>query len=109
MEMVAKRFEVWLVNPEPTIGREIRKTRPCVIVSPDVINKFLDTVITAPLTSTIRSYPTRVSCTFQKKNGEVALDQIRSVDKIRLIKKLGTLDNTTCKIICEILQEMFEY
>lgn len=107
--MVAKRFEVWLVNLDPAIGREIKKTRPCVIVSPDVINKFLDTVITAPLTSTIRSYPTRVSCTFQKKNGEVALDKIRSVDKIRLIRKLGALDNAACKIICEILQEMFEY
>ena len=67
MGMVAKRFEVWLVNLDATTGREIKKTRPCVIVSPDVINKFLDTVITAPLTSTIRSYPTRVSCTFQKK------------------------------------------
>jgi len=109
MGMVAKRFEVWLVNLDPAIGREIKKTRPCVIVSPEVINKFLDTVITAPLTSTIRSYPTRVSCTFQKKNGEVALDQIRSVDKIRLIRKLGTLDDSTCKLICEILQEMFEY
>ena len=109
MGMVAKRFEVWLVNLDPATGREIKKTRPCVIVSPEVINKFLDTVITAPLTSTIRSYPTRVSCTFQKKNGEVALDQIRSVDKIRLIRKLGTLDNATCKLICEILQEMFEY
>jgi len=109
MGMVAKRFEVWLVNLDATTGREIKKTRTCVIVSPDVINKFLDTVITAPLTSTIRSYPTRVSCTFQKKNGEVALDQIRSVDKIRLIRKLGTLDDSTCKLICEILQEMFEY
>jgi len=107
--MVIKRFEVWLVNLDPTMGSEIKKTRPCLIVSPDVINKYLDTVIAAPLTSTIRAYPTRVNCTFQKKHGEIALDQIRSVDKIRLVRKLGSLDNATCQIVCELLQEIFEY
>ena len=107
--MVVKRFKVWLVNLDPTIGSEIKKTRPCLIVSPEAINKYLDTVIAAPLTSTIRSYPTRVNCTFQKKNGEIALDQIRSVDKIRLVRKLGTLDNATCEMVCELLQEIFQY
>ena len=107
--MVIKRFEVWLINLDPTLGSEIKKTRPCVIVSPDAINKYLDTIIAVPLTSTIRSYPTRINCTFQRKKGEVALDQIRSVDKTRLIRKIGTLDNATCKAICELLQEMFEY
>jgi mRNA interferase MazF len=107
--MVIKRFEVWLINLDPTLRGEIKKTRPCLIVSPDAINKYLDTIIAVPLTSTIRSYPTRINCTFQRKKGEVALDQIRSVDKTRLIRKIGTLDNATCKVICELLQEMFEY
>src|SRR6476660_9880866 len=109
MDMVVKRFEVWLVNLDPTIGSEIKKTRPCLIVSPDDINKYLDTVIAVPLTSTIRAYPTRVNCTFQKRNGEIALDQVRSLDKIRLIRKLGTLDKATCQTVCELLQEIFEY
>src|SRR3954471_4710332 len=109
MDMVIKRFEVWLINLVPTIGSEIKKTRPCLIVSPDAINKYLDTIIAAPLTSTIRSYPTRINCTLQRKKGEAALDQIRSVDKTRLIRKIGTLDNATSKAICELLQEMFEY
>jgi mRNA interferase MazF len=107
--MVIRRFDVWLVNLEPTIGSEIKKTRPCLIVSPDVINKYLDTVIATPLTSTRHDYPTRVNCTFHKKQGEIALDQIRSVDKLRLVRKLGSLDNTTCQIVCELLQEIFEY
>jgi mRNA interferase MazF len=107
--MVIKRFDVWLVILDPTIGSEIKKTRPSLIVSPDVINKYLDTVIAAPLTSTIHAYPTRVNCTFQKKHGQIALDQIRSVDKIRLVRKLGSLDNTTCQTVCELLREIFEY
>ena len=107
--MVVKRFEVWLVNLDPTIGSEIKKTRPCLIVSPDDINKYLDTVIAAPLTSATRAYPTRVNCTFQKRNGEVTLDQIRTVDKKRFIRKLGTLDKATCETVCELLQEIFQY
>jgi len=107
--MVVKRFEVWLINLDPTTGSEIKKSRPCLIVSPEAINKYLDTVIVAPMTSSIKSYPTRVACTFQRKDGEVALDQIRTVDKKRLIKKLGSMDTATNNLVCDLLQEMFEY
>jgi mRNA interferase MazF len=107
--MVVKRFEVWLINLDPTVGSEIKKSRPCLIVSPEAINKYLNTIIAAPMTSTIKGYPTRVACTFQKINGEIALDQVRAVDKKRLIKKLGSLDTDTNNVVCEILQEMFEY
>ena len=83
------RGDVYLVDLNPTKGAEIKKTRPAVIISPDEMNSTTKTVIIAPLTSTIRAYPFRVECTFQKKNGQLALDQIRSLDKKRLIKKLG--------------------
>ena len=83
------RGDVYLVDLNPTKGAEIKKTRPAVIISPDEMNSTIKTVIIAPLTSTIRAYPFRVECTFQKKNGQLALDQIRSLDKKRLIKKLG--------------------
>ena len=78
--MVAKRFEVWLGSLDPVQGSEIAKTRPCVIVSPDVINRYLATMPVAPLTSTIRNYPSRLPCTIAGKNGQIALDQIRTVD-----------------------------
>ncbi len=107
--MVVKRFEVWLINLDPTVGSEIKKSRPCLIVSPEAINKYLDTVIAAPMTSTIRNYPTRVACIFQKIKGEIALDQIRTVDKKRLIKKLGHIDTATNILVSDLLQEMFEY
>lgn len=107
--MVVKRFEVWLVNLDPTIGREIRKTRPCLIISPDVTNKYLDTVTAAPMTSIIKTYPTRVTCVFQKRQGQVVLDQIRTVDKIRLVKKLGTMDEKTSKVVCDLLVQFFKY
>ena len=84
--MVINRFEVWLVNLEPTLGSEINKTRPCLVISPDVVNKHLNTITVAAMTGTIRPYPTRVNCNFQKRLGQVALDQMRSVDKIRFIK-----------------------
>ncbi len=107
--MVIRRFEVWLVNLDPTIGKEIKKTRPCLVISPDVANKYLDTIIGAPMTTTIRNYPTRVNCVFQKKRGQVAIDQIRSLDKTRLVKKLGTLNEQVCKVICETLLEYFAF
>ncbi|HSJ23178.1 MAG TPA: type II toxin-antitoxin system PemK/MazF family toxin [Longimicrobiales bacterium] len=87
--MVVSRFDVFLVNLDPTVGSDIRKTRPCVVISPDEMNRFIRTVIVAPLTSKGRRYPTRVDCRFDKKDGQVVLDQIRTVDKARLIKKLG--------------------
>ena len=109
MGMVIKRFEVWLVNLDTATGSEIKKTRPALIVSPDVTNKHLHTVIAAPLTSTIRHYPTRVVCVFQKKHGQIALDQLRAIDKTRLVKRLGKMDEKTNRVVCELLKEFFKY
>jgi len=107
--MEVARFEVYLVALDPTLGSEIQKTRPCVVVSPDEINRHLQTVIVAPMTTKGRSYPTRVPCTFQGTEGQVALDQIRTVDKVRLVKKLGSLEGETEGEgeVLSILQEMF--
>ncbi len=106
--MVVKRFEVWLVNLEPTLGSEINKTRPCLIISADVVNKHLNTITVAAMTSAGKPYPTRITCVFQKRNGQIALDQIRSVDKIRFIKKLGVMDKKTSGIVCDVLAELFK-
>lgn len=104
------RFDVCLIDLEPTIGAELRKIRPCVIISPDEMNlSNLKTIIIAPVTSTIRmNYPTRISIFFDEKNGQVPLDQIRVVDRIRIIKKLGTISKTEQQNILRILHEMFE-
>ena len=107
--MGVNRFEVWLVDLDPTIGSEISKTRPCVVISPDETNKYLNTVTVAALTSSQKKYPTRVNCEFKGKAGQVALDQIRSIDKMRLVKKLGKLDTSTAKMICEKIQSLFSY
>jgi mRNA interferase MazF len=109
MVMVVRRFEVWLVNLDPAIGKEIKKTRPCLIVSPDEANKYLETIVLAPMTTIIRNYPTRIHCVFQRKTGQVAIDQIRSLDKRRLVKKLGTLNEEVCKIVCKTLLEYFAF
>ena len=105
--MVAKRFEVYLVNLDPTIGREIKKTRPCLIISPDEMNQHIATVIIAPMTTQGRSYPTRIPCEFQGKAGQIVLDQIRTVDRARLVKKLGQIDSATQKAVLLLLAEMF--
>ena len=105
--MVAKRFEVYLVNLDPTVGSEIQKTRPCVVVSPDEMNRRIATVIIAPMTTQGRTYPTRVPCDFQGKSGQVVLDQLRTVDKSRLIKRLGDLAEAEQKAILLKLSEMF--
>jgi len=104
-----QRFEVWLVNLDPTLGSEINKTRPCVVISPDELNQFLRTVTITALTSTQRAYPSRVDCQFQGKAGQVALDHIRSVDKVRLICKLGIISTATAKEVCDRLSELFQY
>jgi mRNA interferase MazF len=104
---VVKRFEVYLVNLDPTLGSEIRKTRPCVIISPDEMNRPLSTVIVAPMTSTIRGYPSRIACTFTGKEGEIVLDQIRTVDKGRLVRRLGTIESTAQDGVLARLAEMF--
>jgi mRNA interferase MazF len=105
--MVTKRFDVFLVNLDPTVGQEIRKARPCLIISPDEMNRFISTVIIAPMTTSGREYPTRIPCTFQGKQGQVVLDQIRTVDKIRLTQKLGRIDKPTQDNVLAVLQEMF--
>ena len=105
--MVIRRFDVYLINLDPTIGSEIKKTRPCLVISPDEMNRWIRTVIVAPMTTKGRSYPTRVSCQFQGKEGQVALDQIRTVDKSRLIKKLGRLNEKEQDEALAILAEMF--
>lgn len=107
MELVAKRFEVYLINLDPTIGSEIKKTRPCLIISPDEMNAHIATVLVAPMNTKGLAYPTRVSCKFQGKDGQIVLDQIRTVDKTRLVKKLGTISATTQKAALAVLTEMF--
>lgn len=106
--MVINRFEVHLVALDPTIGSEIRKTRPCLVVSPDDMNHALRTAIVAPMTTKGRPYPTRVSCRFKGKDGQVVLDQIRSVDQSRLVKKLGRIDSQSATEVLDLLREMFE-
>ena len=104
-----RRYEVYLVNLDPTLGVEIQKTRPCVVVSPDEMNRHIGTVIIAPMTSTRRAYPTRVTVTFQRKTGQIALDQIRTVDKSRLIRRLGALPEARGRDVAGVLREMFAY
>lgn len=107
MGMVVKRFDVFLVNLDPTVGSEIQKTRPCVIISPDEMNRYIATVIIAPMTTKGKQYPTRVVSQFQGKDGQIVLDQIRTVDKNRLIKKLGRINPDEQKMLLDILAEMF--
>jgi mRNA interferase MazF len=106
--MVVQRFDVWLVTLDPKVGSEIRKTRPGLIVSPDELNAHIATVIIAPMTTKGRDYPTRVPCSFQGKSGQVVLDQLRTVDKTRLVKRLGRLDVAACDIVLDTLAELFE-
>ena len=105
--MVVKRFDVYLVSLDPTVGSEIRKTRPCLVISPDEMNRYIATVIVAPMTTQGQTYPTRVACRFQGKDGQIVLDQIRTVDKTRLIKRLGHISPSPRKAVLSILAEMF--
>jgi len=105
--VVTRRFDVFLISLDPTRGSEIRKTRPCLVISPDEMNDHIRTVIVAPMTTKGRPYPTRVACTFQGKRGQVVLDQIRTVDKTRLVKHLGTISPTTQDRVLDTLQELF--
>lgn len=101
------RGEVFLVALDPTLGREIRKTRPCVVVSPDELNGALSTFIVAPLTTGSHPYPFRIPCRFAGKSGHVVLDQIRTVDRARLVKKVGRLSPAALEQVLGVLQEMF--
>jgi mRNA interferase MazF len=102
-----RRFEIHLVALDPTQGSEIRKTRPCVVVSPDEMNRHIRTVIVAPMTTASRPYPTRVPVRFQGKDGQIALDQIRTVDKSRLTRRLGSLPSAVQRKTADTLVEMF--
>ena len=105
--MVASRFEVYLVNLDPTVGSEICKSRPCVIVSPDEMNRYVRTVVVAPLTTAGRPYPSRVPIHFAGKDGQVVVDQLRTVDKVRLARRLGALEAREAAAILEVLREFF--
>lgn len=107
MGVVVKRFDVFLVNLDPTVGSEIQKTRPCVVISPNEINRYIATVIVAPMTTKGQPYPTRVASQFQGKDGQIVLDQIRTVDKNRLVKQLGQLSIDEQQAILDTLAEMF--
>jgi mRNA interferase MazF len=105
--MGVRRFEVYRVNLDPTVGSEIRKSRPCVVVSPDEMNRHIRTVVIAPMTTKGQPYPTRVECHFAGKEGQVVLDQIRTVDKRRLVERLGELDHEAGHSALAVLREMF--
>jgi mRNA interferase MazF len=107
MAMVVRRFDVWLVALDPTVGSEIQKTRPCLIVSPDEMNAHVATVIIAPMTPKGCDYPTRVKCRFQGKSGKVVLDQLRTVDQIRLVRRLGQLGPIAAGAVLETLAALF--
>ncbi|HEX5647533.1 MAG TPA: type II toxin-antitoxin system PemK/MazF family toxin [Nitrospira sp.] len=107
MAVVVRRFEVYLVRLDPTEGREIRKTRPCLVVSPDEMNRHIDTVIVAPMTTRGRPYPTRVPARFRRKTGQIVLDQLRTVDKTRLVTRLGIIDQPTADRVLLLLAELF--
>ena len=105
--MVVVRFEVYLVRLDPTEGREIRKTRPCVVISPNEMNQHIGTVIVAPLTTKGARFPTRIPVRFQQKSGQVVLDQIRTIDKTRLLRRLGTISDKAAGEVLSVLGEMF--
>jgi len=106
--VVIERFDVWLVDLNPTRGKEINKTRPCVIVSPNEM-AALSTVLMAPMTTKGFDFPCRIACDFKGKNGLILLDQIRAVDKSRLVKRLGSVNAKTQQALCACLQEIFAY
>jgi len=105
--MVIERFNIFLVRLDPATGAETAKTRPCLVVSPDELNRAVSTVIIAPMTTVQRGWPTRVKIAFQGKTGEIALDQIRAVDKLRLVKRLGKLNSETAGAVLKTLGELF--
>jgi len=105
--MEIKQYEIFLINLDPTIGSEIKKTRPCVIISPDEMNKYLRTVVIAPMTTSSKNYPTRVEIKHDNKIGCVVLDQIRTVDKQRVLKGLGKLSKTEIKEVKAVIKETY--
>ena len=106
MGMVINQYDVFLINLDPVMGHEIKKTRPCLIISPDEMNSSIKTVIIAPMTTKSHNYPTRVPVKFENKKGWIVLDQIRTVDRMRLVKKLGNIGNNEIKQLKEVIKEM---
>ena len=104
-----RRYDISLVNLDPAQGSEMQKMRPCVVISPDEMNRYISTVIIAPMTSTQQDYPSRVNVTFQRKKGQVVVDQIRTVDRSRLVKRLGVLPDARAREVAGVLREMFAY
>ena len=105
--MELKQYSIILVNLDPTVGSEIKKTRPCVIISPDEMNKYLNTVVIAPMTTNLKKYPTRISVKHNDKEGMVAIDQIRTIDKKRILKRFDQLTKSEIKKCKEIIRETF--
>jgi len=103
---MVKQYDIFLINLDPTIGYEIKKTRPCVVISPNEMNDNIRTVIIAPMTTKSNNYPTRVSIHFEEKDGWIVLDQIRTVDRSRLVKSIGRLDSLTIIKVKDVLKEM---
>jgi len=101
-----KQYDVFLINLDPTIGHEIKKTRPCVIISPNEMNEVIQTIIIAPMTTKSHKYPTRIPVTFKNKKGWIVLDQIRTIDKARLVKHLGSIGSNEIKKVKSVLMEM---
>jgi len=106
MGLVMEQYSIYLVNLDPTIGHEIKKTRPCLIISPDEMNRHIATIIVAPMTTKSHVYPTRIPLTFMNKKGWIVLDQLRTIDKIRILKKLGKLNSDKISEVKKILNEM---
>jgi mRNA interferase MazF len=109
MDMVIHRFDVWLAALDPTVGKVTYKTRPCLVISPDEMNTSMGIVMAAPLTTTLRPYPFRCNIEFKKKKGQIALDQLRTLDKSRMVRRLGALNTADSKAVCVLLVEMFSY
>ena len=105
--MVIRRFDVYLIDLEPTVGSELRKTPPCLVISPDDMNRYLNTVLIAPMTTQGKAYPSRVPCYFDGKSGHIALDQLRVIDKSRLVKRLGRIDITSQRSVLDVLARLF--
>ncbi|MGH9367522.1 MAG: type II toxin-antitoxin system PemK/MazF family toxin [Thermoanaerobaculia bacterium] len=107
MGVVVRQFDVFLISLDPRVGREIKKTRPCLVVSPDEMNRHIGTVLVAPMTTKTQAYPTRAACRFRGKSGEIALDRIRAVDRSRLVRRLGRMRPATQEDVLAVLAEMF--
>jgi mRNA interferase MazF len=107
MDLVGHRFDVFLVALDPTVGHEIKKTRPALVISPDEVNEHLSTLIIAPMTTKGSPYPTRIPCRFQGKQGQIVLDQIRTIDRARLVRRLGRISPSTQRETLAALGEMF--